>query len=289
MKKTTKSVISVLFALAMLLGMMPASVFAATATTPAATTPAATTPAATDATATVAPTAAAADQYSGVGSYMAFVQCQTQTWVYRNQFNDKSAGFGTDIYKSIYNNETKAATSTVINDAVLDGDGEYTISLTDISLEGSTDWNMVGISTNIPLDSPIKVTAATLKYDSKTVTDKFVQKTDDLNYKFLMLINQYDPDMKDSVSTLVPADGSKMIITFTVEGFGYAKKVAEVTAEASATPTAAVTTAAAATTDTTDEDSSNKPSTGLIVGIIAGVVVVGIIIVIIVSSKKKKN
>lgn len=244
------------------------------------------------------------DPYSGVGSYMAFFQCQTTSWVYRNNFEDKNTGYGSDIFKTVYNNETDAATSTVINDTVIDGDGEYTISLNDISFEGSTDFNMIAISTNIPLDAGIEVTAAVLKYDSRTITSTFAQKNDNKDYVHIMLINQYDQTMKDTVNTLVPADGSDITITFTVTGFGYEKTIEDQatttdSSEATVTPATDETTTDDTavtgnessvndeTTANNEEDSDSSLSTGAVIGIIAGIVVVAVVLIVVFVKKKK--
>ncbi len=240
-----------------------------------------------------------ADPYSGIGCYMAFFQCQTTTWVYRNNFEDTGAGYGTDIFKSVYDNESKTPTSTIINDAVIDGDGEYTISLNSVDLKGSTDFNMVGISTNIPLDSGIEVKDAVLKYGNKTITSEYMQKIDSYDYVHIMLINQYDNTMKDTVSTLVPVDGSDMTITFKVSGFGYDKAPSEEdTADSSkeedtkaeATNTPAPTDSASETSTTTDDTTSSKAiSTSTIAGIIVGVVIILALIFVIGFNRKKKS
>ncbi len=254
--------------------LMSSAALAAEATTPAVT---------------LEPTAAvtaAPDPYSGIGSYMAFFQCQTTTWVYRNNFDDTGAGYGTDIFDTVYNNETSAPTSTEIHDTVIDGDGEYTVSLRNISLEGSTDFNMVAISTNIPLDAGITVTAAALKYGTREITSDFVQKTDDKNYVHIMLINQYDNAMKDTVNTMVPEDGTDITVTFTVAGFGYEKTVQDepaptTVAAATASPVPETTTAPAA------EDSDSSNTARIVIGIVIGVAVIAVIVVILLNRRKK--
>lgn len=241
---------------------------------------------------TIAPTEVP-DPYSGLGSYMAFVMVQTTTWVYRDDWTNTSTGWGSDNFNTVFNNETSAATTSIVNDAVLDGDGEYTISIENISLEGSTDWNMVAVSTNLPLDGPIQITGGSLKYDNKTISTAPIQKADNKKYVQMMFINQYDNTMKDTVNTMVPADGANLYMTFTVEGFGYAK--AEPTAAAEPTEAAAATDN---TTDTTGTDNSTNTadkadaegglSTPVIIAIIAAAVVVVAIIVVVVAKKKKK-
>lgn len=294
MKKRLR-LFSVLCVAIMLLNIVPAFAGATEADT-AAPTEAATDAAATDAEAaepTIAPTEVP-DPYSGLGSYMAFVMVQSTTWVYRDDWTNKSTGWGSDNFNTVFNNETSAATTTIVHDAVLDGDGEYTLWLENVSLEGSTDWNMVGISTNLPLDGPIQITGGSLKYDNKTISTAPVQKADNKNWVQMMFINQYDNTMKDTVNTMVPADGANLYITLTVEGFGYPK--AEPTAAAEPTEAPA---AADETTNTTGSDDSNTTSTDkaeaegglstpIIIGIVAAAVVVVVVIIAVVAKKKKK-
>lgn len=256
----------------------------------------------TDAAATVAPTEAAAtvaptevpDQYLGVGCYMGFFQIQTTSWVYRNDFNTDN--YAAPEFNSVYTATDPHATTTEIKDTVIDGDGDYTVSLNNISLEGSTDFNMVALSTNIAIDSPINITAASLYYDDSLVSDKPIQKVDNKKLRQLMFINQYDTAMKDTVYSKVPMDGSNMVIKFTVEGFGYPNKVVDEAAssDVAATPVATVTAApadaVAADNMTTEDNKSGALSTGAIIGIIAGAVVVVIVIsIIFINSKKKKK
>lgn len=59
-----------------------------------------------------------------------------------------------------------------ITDVLLkEGDGEYTVKISGVDLTGADAFNMMGISTDIPLKSAdsIKVTDATLKIDGNEV------------------------------------------------------------------------------------------------------------------------
>jgi hypothetical protein len=156
---------------------------------------------------------------------------------------------------------------------------------------------MVAISTNIPADSGILITAAALKYDTREITSAFVQKSDDKKYVHIMMINQWDNAMKDTVNTLVPPDGSDMSIVFTVSGFGYDKAVVEPTD----TPDkATVTPIAEAASDNTAEAADNAvtviedtktgtKSTGIIVGSVAGIIALVIIITVVITLRKRKK
>ncbi len=163
------------------------------------------------------------DPYSGVGAYMGFFQVQTSSWVYRNPFDDPNTGYGSDIFETVYNNETDAATSTIIEDTLIDGDGLYKVSLLEADFEGSTDFNMVALSTNLPLDGSIAISDVSLHIGGRTITKDYAQKNDEKDYIMMMLINQYDSDMKDTVNNMVPPAGTDMWIEFTVSGFGYDK------------------------------------------------------------------
>lgn len=249
----------------------------------------------TDAAATVAPTEAAADPYSGVGCYMGFFQIQTTTWVYRNNFTVKeySEG-GYDTIKGGPEGETNA---TEVIDTVIDGDGEYSVALKNIDFKDSTNYNMLALSTNIPLDAGISITSSTLYQDGMEIMSNATQKNDVKDYILMMFINQYDNKMKDTVNTVVHPAGSNLEIKFTVEGFGYPKKVADesATTDATVTATPEVTSStedAAATEETTanvEDEGKDGLSTGAIVGIVAGVLVVIIIGFIVINAKKKKG
>ncbi len=243
------------------------------------------------------PTTAANDTSKEEG-YGAYVNCQTTTWVYRNVWYDtaESGGPGSDKWDVVFDNESSTATNTIVNDTKIDGDGEYTLSLTNVDLKGSTDWNILGFSTNIPLSANLKIESAALYYDDVLVTDQFSQKNDkqdvEKDYVHILFINQYDKAMAD-VSTMVPADGQKIIMKFTISGFGYDKTFEDpTTEEVTEAPTTSVTATTANTAASTADKSSSK---GLpiiaIVGIVAGVVVVIIVVVVVAvtASAKKKN
>lgn len=163
--------------------------------------------------------------------YMGFFQVQTSSWVYRNNFDDPNTGYGTEIFDTVYDNESDGPTSTLIEDTLIDGDGVYQVFLKEVDFANSTDFNMVALSTNIPLDAGITVTQSSLKIAGKTVSKEGLQKDDEKNYVHIMFINQYDNNMKDTVNNMVPQPGSEMVIEFTLAGFGYEREVPEAIVE----------------------------------------------------------
>ncbi|MDO5519434.1 MAG: hypothetical protein Q4G58_02960 [bacterium] len=240
------------------------------------------------------------DQYAGVGSYKAFGIMQTSTWIYRDAFDTDSSGFKNKDYNSVMNSTSKKPTKTKVIDTQIDGDGDYVIAFKDLDLAESKDFNMLGISTNIALDSKIKITAASASYDGTELTSEFKQKNDDKKYVHLMFINQYDDTMKDKVKNNVPADGSTIIMKFTVSGFGYEKKVKDSAEISTATATPAPTpnlpedksdvtvapkTPAAQTTSADSNDGGSN--VGIIIGVVAAVVVVAGVVVVVVVRKRK--
>ncbi|MDO5292064.1 MAG: hypothetical protein Q4F05_04865 [bacterium] len=239
------------------------------------------------------------DQYAGVGSYMAFAQMQTATWVYRDSFDSDSSGFKSKDFNSVMNATTEKATKTKVIDTKIDGDGDYVIAFKDLDLADSKEFNMLGISTNIAADSKIKITAASVSYDGTELTSEFKQKNDDKKYVHLMFINQYDDTMKGKVKNNVPADGSTIVMKFTVSGFGYEKKVEDSAEISTATATPAPTpklpedksnetvapktpVAQAASADNSDGGSN----IGIIIGVVAAVVVVAGVVVVVVRKRK---
>jgi hypothetical protein len=309
MRKTGKKLLSALFATAMLMNIMSVNVFAAatdTAATPtvAATDAAATDTAATDAAATdTATTGAAALDTSGATEYHAFMGIQTDTnlWIFRNAYDDKDYGFGTDAFKgltSVANNETVSYPGT-FTDTVIDGDGTYTVSLTDPDFQTEEHLSLLYVSTDIPVNDQLKFSNIIVKFDGNTkytFKEAVIDEESKTYVKFGML-NNWNPDLKDLFFYNMPPKSVE--VTFTVEGFGYESKTA---AAAAATPTVApaaddttstdtgaadTTTNDAAADDTADtEDTDGGLSTPVIIGIIAAVVVV--IGVIVVVARKKK-
>lgn len=309
MKKRTRMLLSVLFASVMLLNVVPAFAAATEATTTgAATTDATTTDAATtDATTTDAATTdatttdaateeAAAVTYSG--EYNAYMGIQTNTtlWIFRNAYDDATYGFGTEEFKGLSSVAAGAVTSYegTFTDAVIDGDGTYTVTLENPDFQDEERLSLLYISTDIPLSDSVKVTDVQVKFDGSTkyTFDEAVLDKDSKEYVKILCQNDWNKDVKDLF--FYPWPTKKIELTFTISGLGYeSQKQAE--------PTEAPVVEEPATTDTTDTtdktpatDSVSKDaeaaeglSTGAIIGIVAAAVVVIGAIVFLVTRKKK--
>jgi hypothetical protein len=284
MKRTRKAILSILFALAMLIGMMPASAFA---TTTDATPTVAPTAAAADAT--VAPTEAAGGPVTYSGSYSAYMGFQTDTtlWIFRNAYDDASYGFGTPQFThglcSVSGTETTEYDGT-FTDATVDGDGTYTVTLENPDLQDETHISLLFVSTNIPLSDSIKVTNVKVKFDGSTkyTFDEAILDPESEEYVKILCQNNWNNDVKELFGYPMPF--SKCEVQFTIEGLGYegTQPTVAPTAAAAATPTTAA--------DTTNDSSSDSDSGNIVPIVIAviAVVVVIVVVVVVVATKKKK-
>ncbi len=287
MKKSIKTLLSVLFAGALLFNAVPVG---ATETTVAPTEAATVTDDAATTTDDAATTGAVT--YSGeYGAYMG-IQTNTTLWIFRNAYDDATYGFGTPEFSQLSSVNAGASTAYpgTFTDAVVDGDGTYTVTLENPDFQSEERLSLLFVSTNIPLSDSIKVTDVKVKFDGSTkyTFDEAVLDKESKEFVKILCQNDWNNDVKDLFA--YPWPFAKAEITFTISGMGYES-------QQQAEPTIAPTTAPTSTDDTTvtdtpddasstdkDDDSSN---TGLIIGIIAAVAVCAVIIIVLVSRKKK--
>lgn len=231
------------------------------------------------------------------GTYNAYFGIQTPTYTFRNSYDDATYGLGTDTFNQLtgWVDDVATAMPGTITDTVIEGNGTYKVSLTDFDF--STDFaeaeafNLIFVSTDMPVNDQIQITDVKLIMDGKTVYtfDNYYQDPEVSNVKML-LVNGYNAELP-VFSYAVPK--TSIEIEFTVAGFNYDKAVEEVVAteaptqEPTETPTATPTEAVQETMTDSAESSTN---TGLIVGIVIGVVVVaGIVTFAVINNKKKQS
>jgi hypothetical protein len=218
------------------------------------------------------------------GTYHAYLGLQTPNWTYRNAWND-SNGMDSEYWgQYIYGNETGETYGTV-TDAVIEGNGTYTVSITDFGsiiaddfeTAGQDHFNLLFISTDIPLSDSIKVTDVTLKIDGKTITtyaDAFLDP-DATDYVKILIQNIWNEDVSEIPYYNAPSDSVEM--SFTISGFNYDNTSAVVTdAEATEVPAGAAV-----------EESSGVNGTAVAVVVVV-IVAAAIAVVAVVVSKKKK-
>lgn len=178
-------------------------------------------------------------------------------------------------------------------DAVIEGNGTYTVSFKTSNFGGAVDLQQLQVATDIPMENDLTFSDLKVEINGNTVaTYKDVYIDEDkyaVPYTCLLAYNNWRDDLKSrddcmTAEGVFPETGDVEVkLTFTVNGFAY-----DAPTEA---PTEEPTTAAPATTADTSSSSSSSSGlpTGAIIGIIAGVVVVVIIVIVAVSASKKKK
>lgn len=146
-------------------------------------------------------------------SYNAYLGFQTDNWLFRDPWNTDKTGLKSKDYnyKSqiaiSYNSKTTGINAKIKDAKIVQGTTKYNISISGVNLKtlkgndakatAATKFNMLFISTDIPLTMKgVKCTNATLKLDGKTTkTYKTVPcKGDAAGYYMLMLADAYAPD-----------------------------------------------------------------------------------------------
>ncbi len=258
--------------------------------------------------ATTMVTVASAESYNG---YLGF---QDTVYSFRNHWTEASYGKATPYfdkaivwggndpesypeYEDNYDYDIDGYVLDVdYTDAEITGDGTYTVSMEGFpwDLDGASSFNLLFISTDIPLDTGATITSASVIIDGAVTAtyDEPLQNPDDKDYVGILLANIWNSDL-ESYAGAYPTES--LAIEFTVEGLGAA---ADDTAVDTADDTADDDTAAADTTDdtadtttddaaaTTDGDKTT-PDTGVEgVAAVAGLAIVAAGAVIVAKKRK---
>lgn len=155
------------------------------------------------------------------------------TWDYRNAYEPGKTHDDATSYDYIKAGDDVTYTAKV-NDALLESDGEYTISLAGIDLSGSNFFNMLFVSTDIERAAypDVEVSKATVKIDGKVVDGledivlPYKNTANDKYYTFAISSKYTDwvltSDIKywgeDNALEVVPTDSIE--VTFTIKGLG---------------------------------------------------------------------
>ncbi|MCR5330566.1 MAG: hypothetical protein K6E62_05175 [Lachnospiraceae bacterium] len=253
------------------------------------------------------------------GTYNAYLCFQTPAYSFRNNFDEPSYGRGVIADNGIeyfmqvtgWDADNNAITRAgEFKDAVIAGNGTYTVSVDGLDLKGDFDsqdhMNMIMLSTDIPNTDEIVISDISLKVDGKTVAlgeDSQKLNKESVNYMQIQLESTYSKGDNAQIGAYnVPM--TSMEITFTVSGFNY-DKAAEAPVEAATddtaktettepAPTQAAPTEAPKSEETTpavttgdDTATEKKSNVGLIVGICIGVAALAGAGVFVATRKKK--
>lgn len=236
-------------------------------------------------------------EFDANGEFNVYIGVQTAAYSFRNAWND-SYGLGTPEFDQItgWNGNDEVVRTGTISDAVIKGNGTYTVSLTGVDFADDAETlNLLFLSTDIPLDKGVELTDIKVKMGGKSVYDfdTAFQDPDTKDYIKALLINTYNDGFKaDNEFAYTLSAGMDIEVTFTVSGLAYDNPDAaasgdtaatEATSQSTETKSEAPETTAA---NANAEASNGGVSVGVIIAIVAAVVVVAAIVVVAVKKKK---
>ena len=229
------------------------------------------------------------------GEFNVYFGVQTAAYSFRNAWND-NYGLGTPEWNQItgWNGNDEVVRTGTITDAVIKGNGTYSVSLTGVDFADDAETlNLLFLSTDIPLDKGVNITDITVRMGGKKVYefDESYQDPDTKDYIKTLLINTYNDAFKaDNEFAYTLSAGMDIEITFTVSGLAYDNPDAVPSGDTTPVETTAASTTQAAsqatTTASADAASQGGVSVGVIIAIVAAVVVVAAIVVVAVKKKK---
>ncbi len=161
--------------------------------------------------------------------YNAYFGFQSENYIFRNAWDDASYGmavedglyFGQMVGWDAENNPVYYGGEYA--DAVITGNGTYTVSLTcgDMAYGPDTFFRMLYASTNIPSravdQGVITISDITVKFgNGKTQELSYVNTSGD--YAKITLIDEYDSKVPGELAYTMPAAGETITISFTISG-----------------------------------------------------------------------
>ncbi len=219
--------------------------------------------------------------------YAAYIWFQTDLYTFRNNWDDATYGLGTenfDVTTAWAADGSEIRYDTTFADAAIVGNGTYTVSATfnedTASLNGSTFYNMLQVSTNIPsvavksADNEAGVIEIT---DVKTSFDGGDNKAfgwidTSTDYASIMVLNTYNSNVgTETIPYAIPE--KSIAITFTISGMTKDAPAVETPVE-----------------ETPADDTTAAPSNAALIACIAGgaVIVAAAAVLGIVLGKSKK-
>ena len=220
-------------------------------------------------------------QFDPKGTYHAYLLLQTPNWTFRDAWNSAN-GIDSDKFGNfIYGNETNEKYG-LVTDAEIKGNGTYTVSVTDFGSifaddfkTGNQDYfNILGVSTDIPVNDTVKITDVKLVVDGSTrhTYKEAYLNPDDTEFLTVLVQNRWNDDVKEI--SYYPTPATSLEIKFTVSGFDYDNE-----AQATEAPTEAPTQAPAPA----------PQSSSSTVVIVVAVVVLAVAVALVITGKKNKK
>ncbi len=166
--------------------------------------------------------------------YHAYLGIQSASFTFRNAWNEGTYGKdipaedGTYYFDHLTGWDGPTATNNggTFTDAVITGDGTYTVSLTgDFDFGADETLNLLFISTDMPLDCGATISDVKVKIDGSTkyTFDEAYLNPDDKEYISPMMINIWNEDLGKAEGLFgYTMPTSSVEIEFTVSGLGSA-------------------------------------------------------------------
>lgn len=163
------------------------------------------------------------------GEYNAYLMLYTPAWKFRDAHDSKYNGIGSDFWGDYLFSTDTWETYGVITDTPIQGNGTYSVSITDFGTifaddfktSGQPYFNIIGVSTDIPKSEDIKITDVKLIIDGKVyhrTASAYLDPDSKATCKILIQ-NIWNADVCDI--SYYPAPASSLEIQFTVSGFAY--------------------------------------------------------------------
>ncbi len=275
MRKTFKSIVTAVMALALTVAAIPNTAFADESSKDA-----------------IAAGKAAFDP-SGKTEYHAYLLFQVdQSWVFRDSFANPETGRSNANFNKVLTTKNVSDAIPVdgeITDAVVKGNGTYTVKVEGLNSvttsEPTAALKVAGVSTDIPSSSGIQITNVKTKIDGMTKSEQpsaILDDEEDARSKTMTVLvnNLYRNTTELGTELQVPTDSLE--ITFTVAGFDVDNPDAT-----EATPTPAPADTSASGNDSDSEASFFTTPGGIACIVVVAVVIIGAVVIVI-SKKKKK-
>ena len=215
-------------------------------------------------------------EFDANGEFNVYIGVQTAAYSFRNAWND-SYGLGTPEFDQItgWNGNDEVVRTGTISDAVIKGNGTYTVSLTGVDFADDAETlNLLFLSTDIPLDKGVELTDIKVKMGGKSVYDfdTAFQDPDTKDYIKALLINTYNDGFKaDNEFAYTLSAGMDIEVTFTVSGLAYDNPDAAASGDTAATEaTSQSTETKSEAPETTAANANAEASNG---GVSVGVII----------------
>ncbi len=161
------------------------------------------------------------------GTYNAYIGIQGPKYSFRDSYDNAATGFGTDFFNQItFQGDTTDKTSIpgTLTDAVIAGNGTYTVSASDIQwpddeFADQDHMNLIFFSTDIPNSGEITISDVVLKINGSEVADINPEIVEDGDYVVCSIQNIWVAEHETIGYYAVPF--SNIEISFKVSGFNY--------------------------------------------------------------------